>query len=341
MEIYVLNSSFEQIAIIDTFKSLLWVTRYFEPGDFELYVPADNQLLDILKFGYYLTREDDDTVMLIEKIEIQTDAENGNFFIVSGRSLESILDRRIIWEQTNVNAKACKATFTLLQKNVIEPSVSDRKISNFTIDTSSEDLVDSVLTQQFTGNGLLETIVNIAKQFGFGWRIKLVDKKFVYSCYLRDEVDVTFSPEFDNLINSNYQCDQKALKTIALIAGEGEGIARKTATYGTGSGLARRELYVDARDISSNGGEIQAAEYTELLQSRGKEKLSENVISQNFDGSIEPSTTYVYRKDYDVGNIVSIENEYGIVAKPRIVEIIESWDDNGYSVVPTFEKWEV
>ncbi len=341
MEIYVLNSSFEQIAIIDTFKSLLWVTRYFEPGDFELYVPADNQLLDVLKFGYYLTREDDDTVMLIEKIEIQTDAENGNFFIVSGRSLESILDRRIVWEQTNVNAKACKATFTLLQKNVIEPSVSDRKISNFTIDTSSEDLVDSVLTQQFTGNGLLETIVNIAKQFGFGWRIKLVDKKFVYSCYLRDEVDVTFSPEFDNLINSNYQCDQKALKTIALIAGEGEGIARKTATYGTGSGLARRELYVDARDISSNEGEIQAAEYTELLQSRGKEKLSENVISQNFDGNIEPSTTYVYRKDYDVGNIVSIENEYGIVAKPRIVEIIESWDDNGYSVVPTFEKWEV
>lgn len=341
MEIYVLNSSFEQIAIIDTFKSLLWVTRYFEPGDFELYIPADNQLLDILKFGYYLTREDDDTVMLIEKIEIQTDAENGNFFIVSGRSLESILDRRIIWEQTNVNAKACKATFTLLQKNVIEPSVSDRKISNFTIDTSSEDLVDSVLTQQFTGNELLETIVNIAKQFGFGWRIKLVDKKFVYSCYLRDEVDVTFSPEFDNLINSNYQCDQKALKTIALIAGEGEGIARKTATYGAGSGLARRELYVDARDISSNEGEIQAAEYTELLQSRGKEKLSENVISQNFDGSIEPSTTYVYRKDYDVGNIVSIENEYGIVAKPRIVEIIENWDDNGYSVVPTFEKWEV
>lgn len=341
MEIYVLNSSFEQIAIIDTFKSLLWVTRYFEPGDFELYVPADNQLLDILKFGYYLTREDDDTVMLIEKIEIQTDAENGNFFIVSGRSLESILDRRIIWEQTNVNAKACKATFTLLQKNVTEPSVSDRKISNFTIDTSSEDLVDSILTQQFTGNELLETIVNIAKQFGFGWRIKLVDKKFVYSCYLRDEVDVTFSPEFDNMINSNYQCDQKALKTIALIAGEGEGIARKTATYGAGSGLARRELYVDARDISSNEGEIQAAEYTELLQSRGKEKLSENVISQNFDGSIEPSTTYVYRKDYDVGNIVSIENEYGIIAKPRIVEIIESWDDNGYSVVPTFEKWEV
>lgn len=341
MEIYVLNSSFEQIAIIDTFKSLLWVTRYFEPGDFELYIPADNQLLDILKFGYYLTREDDDTVMLIEKIEIQTDAENGNFFIVSGRSLESILDRRIIWEQTNVNAKACKATFTLLQKNVTEPSVSDRKISNFTIDTSSEDLVDSVLTQQFTGNELLETIVNIAKQFGFGWRIKLVNNNFVYSCYLRDEVDVTFSPEFDNLINSNYQCDQKPLKTIALVAGEGEGIARKTATYGTGSGLARRELYVDARDISSNEGEIQAAEYTELLQSRGKEKLSENVISQNFDGNIEPSTTYVYRKDYDVGNIVSIENEYGIVAKPRIVEIIESWDDNGYSVVPTFEKWEV
>lgn len=345
MDLYILNTQFEPVAIVDSFNSLLWVTRYFEPGDFELYVAADNALLQYLKYDYYVMREDSDVVMVIEKIEIKTDAENGDYFIVTGRSLESILDRRIIWTQTNINAPACAATFNLITQNAISASDVKRNINNLSIDASGTALITSKVNQQFTGNNLLTTIVDIAKQFGFGWRIKLNDKQFVYQCYARGEVDVTFSPEFDNLINSNYMCDYAGYKNCGLIAGEGEGTARKTTSIYVGNaqpeGLARRETFIDARDISSNNGTITDAEYYPKLAERGYEKIKDNVISQTFDGDIEPTMTYTYKRDYDVGNIVTIENEYGIVAKPRIIEIIESWDESGYSVVPTFEEWEV
>ena len=50
---------------------------------------------------------------------------------------------------------------------------------------------------------------------------------------------------------------------------------------------------------------------------------------------------YVLNKDYFLGDIVQVINEYGISATPRIIEIIESEDENGTSVVPTFSTWEV
>ena len=44
---------------------------------------------------------------------------------------------------------------------------------------------------------------------------------------------------------------------------------------------------------------------------------------------------------YNLGDIVQIENEYGIQATVRILEIIDCEDESGYSTVPTFSTWEV
>ena len=65
MDIYVLNKNLETVAIIDTYKSLIWTKRYYTYGDFELYVPADKELLNYLKEDYLLVRDDDDSVMII------------------------------------------------------------------------------------------------------------------------------------------------------------------------------------------------------------------------------------------------------------------------------------
>ena len=67
------------------------------------------------------------------------------------------------------------------------------------------------------------------------------------------------------------------MKTVTLVGGEGEGADRRYTTVGGGSGLNRRELFTDARDISSNVGSDDAltdAEYMAQLQQRGKEKIS-------------------------------------------------------------------
>lgn len=154
---------------------------------------------------------------------------------------------------------------------------------------------------------------------------------------------VIFSPKFENIINSNYIESKASLKTVTLVGGEGEGADRRYTTVGGGSGLNRRELFTDARDISSNVGSDDAltdAEYMAQLQQRGKEKLAENVSITSFEGETETTIMFQYGKDFFNGDIVQIANEYGHETKARILEIVRSEDKDGYSVYPTFKTIE-
>jgi hypothetical protein len=99
MDIYVLNKQFDEVAVIDAFVSVIWTTRYFTSGDFELYLQAEEGLLDVLQDGFYLVREADKAangimrnVMIIENREIVTDAENGDNLIITGRCLKSSVE---------------------------------------------------------------------------------------------------------------------------------------------------------------------------------------------------------------------------------------------------------
>lgn len=81
--------------------------------------------------------------------------------------------------------------------------------------------------------------------------------------------------------------------------------------------------------------------YSVYLLNRGYEKLSEYGTKVTFEGSVEPNVTFKYKYDYTLGDIVTVENEYGIKLEARIVEVIETFDEKGYSVEPKFEYMEV
>lgn len=80
--------------------------------------------------------------------------------------------------------------------------------------------------------------------------------------------------------------------------------------------------------------------YSAFLLNRGYEKLAEYGATKSFGGTIEPNTTFEYKKDYFLGDIVNVTNEYGLTVDARIVEVIEVCDENGYSVEPTFKYME-
>lgn len=344
MNIYVLNTNYETVAVIDCFKSLIWTKRYYTCGDFELYVPADENLLPYLQNDYILIRDDDDSAMIIEQLEIQTDTENGDFYIVSGRSIESVLARRVVLWQTVINtADVVQGLKQLIVTHTGNGDASNyRAIPGLEIDDSLT--VSETLMTQITGDVLLDAVSSICTRFGIGMKMVLSGSTLTLSFYEGSEVDVVFSPEFDNMINSKYLRDYSNLANYAQVAGEGEGTSRITAVVGvtpTPSGFALRELYVDARDLSTNNGEITNQNYLQFLAERGWEKLAEHDVVQTFEAEIDPNASFVYKVDYNLGDIVTVTNEYGVTAKPRIVEIIESWDDTGYKAIPTFDALEV
>lgn len=346
MNIYFLDSQFKERYVLDIFKSLIWTKRYYTAGDFELYTPATAEITSMLATCPYLSRDDDDSIMIVENIKITTDVENGNFYTVSGRSLESILSRRIVSGVTShqftiETDDAAEVIYQLVKINIGEEAESNRIVLNFVTDTTF--VYPANIKMQITGKDLMQAITDICMTYGFGFHILVDNGNIIFSLYAGSITDVTFSAEFDNLINSDYEYNGENLKNVAYIAGEGEGTARKWTNVNDSeySGLERRELFVDARDISSNSGEIGENDYYDMLATRGIEKLAERQIVKVFSGDIEPQTTYHYKTDYNLGDIVTVDNGYGVTATPRIIEIIECWDDTGYKVVPTFEKWEV
>lgn len=357
MDIYVLDTDLQSVGIIDNYSSVIWTTRYFVNGDFELYLPASEKALNLLKERYYLCRDKDisqtnigrhyKNVMIIEKIEITTDVEIGNYLTITGRSLQSILKRRIVWQQTNLTGKVELGIRQLISENAISPLISERKIQRLVLG-DIVNLPDN-FDLQITGDNLGEAIETLCTTYGYGYDIDIVNGKFRF--YLYAGVDrsynqnanpyVVFSNNFENLLKTDYSYNLESYKNVALIAGEGEGISRKKQSIGNASDLARYEMYVDARDLSTNDGEYTETEYNNLLKNRGWEKLNENPIIESFSGETETRLTYKLNEDYFLGDIVQVVNEYGIEASPRILEIIESDSEEGNSIIPTFSTLEV
>ena len=139
-----------------------------------------------------------------------------------------------------------------------------------------------------------------------------------------------------------YLESKKTLKTVTLVAGEGEGADRRTTTVacasGAGTGLNRRELYTDARDVSStvDNETLTDAEYNAQLSQRGLENLAENIATKSFEGKVETTRMYRYGEDFFLGDMVQIVNEYGIEGKARVTEFIRSQSKEGLDSYPTF-----
>lgn len=354
MDINIMNTSFDIAAVLDGFSSFIWNERYNEPGNFEIVVPANSKAFSSLVLDNYLQINESEKIMIIEKMEPLTDAEAGQTAIFSGRSLESILDRRIVWTQTTISGNLQNAIKRLLNENIINPSISARKISNFIFQTSSDTAVTSITIDetQFTGDNLLTVIETLCQNNKLGFKITLnSSKQFVFSLYAGKNrttsqntlPQVVFSLDNDNLFSSKRTIDKTNLKNVTLIGGEGEGLDRKTATYGTVSGFNRREYFTDARDISSNEGredEIPAAEYTNLLIERGKSKLAEQIIKKEVEAEVDTSekSLFKYQEDYFIGDLVENVDEYGQAFTSRITEMTTHITGSEYSSYPIFEQ---
>ena len=349
MELFVLNADFESIAVIDTYESMIWTDRYNAYGDFEIYFAMDENLLEYIKEDYYLWLKDSEHSMIIEDIKIDADTEEGNRLIVTGRSLESILERRIIWGQRIFSGNLQNAIQIMLNENIISPSVADRKIANFIFVPSTDSKITSLtIDNQYTVDDLYTVIKGLCEENNIGFKIVLTDdKQFAFSLYAGadrsyDQTEnpyVVFSPNFENIINSNYFSSKAGYRNVTLVAGEGEGASRKTTVVGSASGLDRRELFTDARDISSDteDGTLSDAEYIAQLRTKGLKNLADHMITTAFEGEVEVTRLFKYGEDFFIGDIVQIANEYGNENSAYISELIISNSDEGLSIYPTFK----
>ena len=427
--VYVLDKNLNLIGIVDAYKSLIWSNRYNELGDCELYLEATSVYLGLLQKGYYLVRDDDEMVCQIRKIELDTDAENGNYLTVTGYDTKAFLDQRIVWSTLSCNGNVEAFIRSMVNGALVNPALSARQL----LKENGSQLFylgnlagfSEVTTEQVSYKNVGEKVREYCKKYNWGYRVVMSEQALYFQLYKgTDRTDsVIFSDNYENLSTTKYIEDETNLGNVALVAGEGEGSERSRNVSGYEEGTERFEVYVDAKDISKtitwadlinlypttdSGGQgyisgsaasgyvynlnylnvqivdsdqlttLEAAYpsgqevtiggidyyqiynvtiadipsnspvdgdnvvlrdviYSVYLLNRGYEKLAEYGAVTSFDGSVEPNTTFVYKQDYFLGDLVTVQNEFGISVGARITEVIEVNDDNGYSVEPKFE----
>ena len=78
-----------------------------------------------------------------------------------------------------------------------------------------------------------------------------------------------------------------------------------------------------------------------MLKADGMEALEQQRVVTSFSGDILNYNNYTYGVDYNLGDKVSIINEYGVRGNATITEITEVEDENGYRLIPTLSEWAV
>ena len=348
MDLLILDKNLEPVGIIDSYESFIWTERYNKCGDFELYSAVTPDILELMKRDYYVVINGSDRAMVIEKILIEYDSEEGDHVTVSGRSLGSILDRRIIWGHKTLKGKIDFVMFDLLNDCLIEPSDGRRRIREFayqsTADTD-ETIWTTEIDMQCTGDNLYDVVTKLCAEHNIGFKVMLTDdNRFRFKLYTGvdrsyqqiENPYVVFSPSMDNLVSGKYLESSVAYKNAALVGGQGQGSERTYATAYSREEtyLDRREMFVNATDITNEG-----ETYIAQLQQRGKEKLTETSDISAFEGSVD-ATMYKYRVDYNLGDIVQLSDDYGHDERVRVVEVVISDGEGGYLVYPTFESLE-
>lgn len=345
MEINVLNNNFEKIAIVDQYRSLIWSKRYYDIGALDLEIEASIETLSIFKKGYYITRGDDDAIYVIKALEVDTQEDGDNYLIIGAYDCKEILQRRIVWNTVVFTGTAENYIRKLITDNVINPTATNRKINNFNLKAAKG--FTETIDQQVTYDNLADKIIEVCTTFGYGWKVTRENGQFYFDLYkgvdrsINQDVTprIVFSPENENIISTKYKTDDSDFKNVALVGGEGEGVDRKKRTIGNAEGLDRYETFIDASGLSSNTEEGDLVDYYNALIAEGKEKLSEQAVTTSFEGEVD-TNSYKYKTDYNLGDLVTVKNEYGITSNARITEVIETWDDEGYTVEPKFEYFE-
>ena len=361
IKIYVLNSELERIGVIEKFSSFIWTDRYNDTGEFELCLPVTSKYAQSIKKDYFLSIPTSDRLMIVESIKIETDSEEGNTYNITGRSLESILDRRIVWKQTQVNGSVQNALQSIINEAIINPVDTRRRISNFVFVPSEDPRVTTVnysQVAQYMGDTILDIVKKVCQAFHLGFKIIQNGSKFEFSLFAGTDRSygqtansyVVFSPSHDNLLSSNYLESIKNYKNVLRIAGEGEGATQTFITHylefdddhaSEKVGLARREIYIDCHDVSSitsSNTVMDVQQYTNVLVQKGVEKLVDLVPETAFEGEIDSTIMFKYREDFDIGDICEIRNEYGMSDQVRVTEVVQTWEADGYSCIPTLES---
>ncbi|WP_336663585.1 siphovirus ReqiPepy6 Gp37-like family protein [Kurthia gibsonii] len=360
----IIDKEFNLIDEISLYESLQITRKWHSIGMLELkinrYQHGANELIkDRIVFPTNQLQKGH--VILHREIELDENGKETENWLIKALSLKTWLSQRIIMppSHTSHDNKSGKAETVMkhyVNVSAVNPVDRKRIIPNLVI---APDLQrGDTISRSARFDTLSDELQTISELSGLGWNITIdiVNKKFVFdvsegqdlTAYQRVNNPVIFSPKFNSLKSLEFTESYLDFKNTALVAGQGEGTARKIVMINDiNTGYERHELYVDARDIADTNTDNEGnetprppAEVEKDLTDRGNEKLAELAAEIFISGQILTKSPFKYEEDWDIGDIVTLQHEdWGITLDTRITEVKESNEaGNAYEIEVVFDK---
>ena len=349
------GSPFLEGEMINSAKRITWVERYREPGEFKIEAPLESGLREFLPIGTFISHVNTEEVMLVEDHNYKDDKEKGPYIAVTGRSLEIVTENRIVGanyaygtptppppEYILAAAPLGAQVATLISQHILAGQVADPndEIPYLVVTNaipSEGEQIERVMKRHPVHKAVLELLglgnygVRTIRQPDGNVRIELhkgIDRSST----------VSFSWVAGEIDSSEYLLSTRKNKNTALVKGR----YVEQMVYTTGANkYDRRVLLVDASDLDDYLDETPTgALLTDIrtkMTERGQREIRINNDVNIVRSDISDRTKFRYRRDYQVGDIVSIDGAFSAFDNRRVTEFTEIEDENGESGHPTLE----
>lgn len=337
MQFIIFDKDFQTIGSIRIFNTLLWHRRYYSPGIFGLYLPAE--YFDLINSGKYLYRNDRTELGVIREVNFTRGEKNERTAYCKGYFAEHLLDNNVIHPAFNQRGTPEALAYTMVDQYIINPADTERRICH--IQLGNQQCGGNPITLQNTGDNVGERLYDTLKTQEMSQRLVFdyLENTLTYEVWKgldrRDTQNVNswaiFSDHFRNIKNAQYDRDESDCKNVAYVAGEGEGAARIVVKVDIRQSPdeERRELWVDARDLQQHSDSMNYtdAQYRDLLFQRGLEKLADYAAVEKVDSDVDPNANLVYGTDFDLGDLCTYRySDVNIECSKRITEIQEVFE---------------
>jgi hypothetical protein len=353
---------------INGYTSAMWVERYRDCGEFEIKSPLSLGLRDFLPVGTIIGNIDSMEPMIVENHEISEAKDEDSVLTITGRSFESYLENRIVGlNLARANSTLAEYILTpqyswnhavkLINDHIYNVSNSIDQVSNVQARTDLPPSNVSPLTEpnqnaawegrSISRESVLQALQSVLaiddcgirtirrNTFNFpggiaGWTAYLIHQG------VNRTAKVHFSWKAGDITKVEYLFSDKKLKNSAMVLGR---YVWQMVDDATQTRWDKRMMIVDGSDLDGNlTAPPTGTALTTLLGKmtvRGRQALARQSRVTVSQADISDTTQYHYRRDFDVGDLVTLNANYGQIATTRIVEYAEIEDENGTSGHPT------
>lgn len=301
------NKNLEVTGSITQWKSLYFSNTYNTMGSFSLEISAQNNESYFERLWEYCTIDyDNNNVYVITSVNVVDKS-----IVLTGFPITYIFSKRVSTEVIGAGT-AEKA----MRKVVETMSPWDNLI------VGNENGYTDILDFAMSDASVLDYLQTIGEACDMGFRVVKKENNLVFECFKPSlNTSVKYSTSLKNVANLDYLVNENDYYNTAIVAGAGEGDNRVTVlahNYPTGAlpqGVARREIYVDARNERPKEGETDY-NYKIRLRNFGLKKLSKMQRINNLSFYISSDDSV------SLGDVIDVYlEEYKTYIRSRVVEV--------------------